>query len=222
MPYQGVNPVTGKILQSFIEHSDRQMIDALTRADETFHRVWSIASCEERAEIIVRVASLMREQKEDLARLATLETGKRIEESRRELELSASIFQYYADNAEPSVAPRRLNSSAKNAHIGCSPLGVLIGIQPWNYPYYQLARFAAPNLMSGNVILLKHAPGVPQCSIAFERILNEAGLPAGAYTNLFLSNDQADALIDDPRIKGVAVTALAVPFIPSASNMASE
>src|ERR1700751_1966603 len=109
MPYQGVNPVTGKILQSFIEHSDRQMIDALTRADETFHRVWSTASCEERAEIIFRVRSLMREQKEDLARLATLETGKRIEESRRELELSASIFQYYADNAEPSVAPQRLN-----------------------------------------------------------------------------------------------------------------
>src|SRR3989441_9488915 len=99
-----------------------------------------------------------------------------------------------------------LNSVMGDAHIECSPIGVLIGIQPWNYPYYQLARFVAPNLMSGNVILLKHAPGVPQCALAFERILTEAGLPAGAYTNLFLSNEQVGMLIDDPRVRGIALT----------------
>jgi succinate-semialdehyde dehydrogenase/glutarate-semialdehyde dehydrogenase len=114
--------------------------------------------------------------------------------------------KYYADNAEKFLADRALDSSVKDAHIEYSPIGVLIGIQPWNYPYYQLARFAGPNLMAGNVILLKHAPGVPQCALAFERILKEAGVPAGVYTNLFLSNDQVGALIDDERVRGVALT----------------
>lgn len=222
MPYQAVQPASGESLQSFIVHSDQQMIDALTRADETFHRIWSIAPYKERAKIIRRAASLMREQREDLAHLATLEMGRRIEETRGEVELSASILQDYADDAEWLLAPRPLNPSTGDAHVKYSPLGVLIGIQPWNYPYYQLARFTAPNLTSGNVILLKYAPGLPQCAIAFERILNEAGLPEGAYANLFLSNDQTGALIGDPRIKGVALTALAVPPRPAKSNLASE
>jgi succinate-semialdehyde dehydrogenase/glutarate-semialdehyde dehydrogenase len=135
-----------------------------------------------RAKYIGKAAALMLEQKEDLARLATIEMGKRIAEGRGEVEISAAILKYYADNAEKFLAPRQLNSAMADAHIEYSPIGVLIGIQPWNYPYYQLARFAAPNLMSGKLILLKHAPGVPQCALAFERILTEAGLPAGAYT----------------------------------------
>jgi succinate-semialdehyde dehydrogenase / glutarate-semialdehyde dehydrogenase len=206
MPYQSVNPATGELLQVFEEHTDRQMMDALAAADKTYREVWSFPPYRERAKYIGRAAALMLEHKEALARLATIEMGKRIAESRGEVELSAAILSYYAENAEKFLAPRELNSAMGDAHIECSPIGVLIGIQPWNYPYYQLARFAAPNLMSGNVILLKHAPGVPQCALAFERILTEAGLPAGAYTNLFLSNEQVGTLIDDPRIKGVALT----------------
>jgi succinate-semialdehyde dehydrogenase / glutarate-semialdehyde dehydrogenase len=206
MPYQSVNPATGEVLQVFKEHTDQQMMDALAAADKTYREIWSTAPYKERAKYIGKAAALMLEQKETLARLATIEMGKRIAEARGEVELSAAILSYYAENAEKFLAPRPLNSVMGDAHIECSPIGVLIGIQPWNYPYYQLARFAAPNLMSGNVILLKHAPGVPQCALAFERILTEAGLPAGAYTNLFLSNDQVGMLIDDPRIKGVALT----------------
>ena len=123
-----------------------------------------------------------------------------------EVELSASILQYYADHAETFLAPRPLNSIAGDAYIEYSPLGVLVGVQPWNYPYYQLARFAAPHLTSGNVMLVKHAPGVPQCALAFEQLLLEAGAPRGAYTNAFLSNDQVAKLIDDPRTRGVALT----------------
>ena len=104
--------------------------------------------------------------------------------------IGASILQYYADHAETFLATRPLNSIAGDAYIEYSPLGVLIGVQPWNYPYYQLARFAAPHLTSGNVMLVKHAPGVPQCAVAFEQLLFEAGAPRGAYTNVFLSNDQ--------------------------------
>jgi succinate-semialdehyde dehydrogenase / glutarate-semialdehyde dehydrogenase len=143
---------------------------------------------------------------EELARLATLEMGKRIAESRGEVELAASIMQYFADNAEAFLAPKKLNSIMGDAHLEYSPLGVLLSIQPWNYPYYQLARFAAPHLMAGNTLLVKHAPGVPQCALAFEEVLLEAGIPDGVYTNLFLSNDQAGSLIDDPRVKGIALT----------------
>jgi succinate-semialdehyde dehydrogenase / glutarate-semialdehyde dehydrogenase len=115
-------------------------------------------------------------------------------------------MQYYADNSERFLAPRVLTSTTGEAYVENSPIGVLIGIQPWNYPYYQLARFVGPNLMSGNVILLKHAPGVPQCALAFEQVLTDAGLPAGVYTNLFISNDQVTTLIDDPRTRGLALT----------------
>ena len=193
-------------MQVFEEHTNQQMMNALAAADKTYREFWSTAPYKERAKYIGRAARLMLEQKEALARLATIEMGKRIAESRGEVELSAAILNYYAENAEEVLAPRELNSVMGDAHIECSPIGVLIGVQPWNYPYYQLARFAAPNLMSGNVILLKHAPGVPQCALAFERILAEAGLPAGAYTNLFLSNEQVGMLIDDPRTRGIALT----------------
>ena len=205
MSYRSVNPATGEVLKIFTEHTDEQMMNALATADKAF-RTWPARPFSERSEIIGRSAQILLEKKEELARLATLEMGKRIAESRGEVELSAAILNYYAQNAEKLLAPRELNSVMGDAHIECSPIGVLIGIQPWNYPYYQLARFAAPNLMSGNVILLKHAPGVPQCALAFERILTEAGLPAGAYTNLFLSNEQVGLLIDDPRIRGIALT----------------
>ncbi len=206
MPYQSVNPATGELLRVFEEHTDRQMMDALATADNTYRKLWSMMPYRERAKYIGRAAALMLQQKEALARLATIEMGKRIAEGRGEVELSAAILSYYAENAEKFLAPRQLNSVMGDAHVECSPIGVLIGIQPWNYPYYQLARFAAPNLMSGNVILLKHAPGVPQCALAFERILTEAGLPLGVYTNLFLSNDQVGVLIDDPRVRGIALT----------------
>lgn len=132
--------------------------------------------------------------------------GKRIAESRGEVELSASILQYFADNAQAFLAPKKLNSVMGDAHLEYSPLGVLLSVQPWNYPYYQLARFVGPHLMSGNVILLKHASGVPQCALAFEQVLQQAGVPEGVYTNLFLSNDQAGRLIDDPRVTGIALT----------------
>jgi succinate-semialdehyde dehydrogenase/glutarate-semialdehyde dehydrogenase len=206
MPYKSVNPATGEVLSTFTEHTDQQMFDALSQADRTFREAWSKLPYPQRAKTIAKAAALMLERKEELARLATLEMGKRLAEARGEVDLSASILQYYADNAETFLAPRTIASSMGDARIECSPLGVLIGVQPWNYPYYQLARFAAPNLMAGNTILLKHASGVPQCAVAFEKILDDAGLPNGAYTNLFLTSDQVGALIDDPRIVGVALT----------------
>ncbi len=205
MSYASVNPATGEVLRNFTEHTDEEMWDALTTADQAF-RPWASRPFSERSKIIGRSAQLLLEKKEELARLATLEMGKRIAESRGEVELSASIMQHFADNAESLLAPKKINSAMGDARLEYSPLGVLLSIQPWNHPYYQLARFVGPHLMSGNAVLLKHAPGVPQCALVFERVLREAGVPEGVYTNLFLNNDQSGALIDDPRVKGVALT----------------
>lgn len=205
MSYRSVNPATGEVLRTFAQHTDQQMWETLAIADEAF-RTWASRPFKERSKIIGRSAKILLENKEDLARFATLEMGKRIAESRGEVELSASIMQYFADNAETFLAPKKLNSVMGDARLEYSPLGVLLSIQPWNYPYYQLARFVGPHLMSGNVILLKHASGVPQCALAFEQVLRDAGVPEGVYTNLFLSTDQAGSLIDDPRVKGIALT----------------
>jgi succinate-semialdehyde dehydrogenase/glutarate-semialdehyde dehydrogenase len=205
VPYNSVNPATGEVLKTFAEHTDEQVWNALATADRAFG-TWSARPFNERSKIIGMSAQILLEKKEPLARLATLEMGKRIAESRGEVDLSAAILQYFADQAEAFLAPKKLNSVMGDARLEYSPLGVLLSIQPWNYPYYQLARFVGPHLMSGNVILLKHAPGVPQCALAFEAALREAGVPEGVYTNLFLSNDQAGALIDDPRVKGIALT----------------
>jgi succinate-semialdehyde dehydrogenase/glutarate-semialdehyde dehydrogenase len=205
VPYRSVNPATGEVLKTFPEHTDQQVMDALAAADRAF-RTWSARPFSERSKIIGQCSQVLLKRKEELARLATLEMGKRIAESRGEVELSASIMQYFADNAEAFLAPKTFKSVTGDARLEYSPFGVLLSIQPWNYPYYQLARFAGPHLMSGNVMLLKHAPGVPQCAVAFDQVLKEAGVPEGVYTNLFLSNDQAGALIDDPRVKGIALT----------------
>ena len=205
MSYRSVNPANGEILKTYAEHTDQEMMEALSTADNAFPS-WAALAVVERAKIISRAAKLLLERKSELAKLATLEMGKRIAESHGEVELSAAILQYFADHAAEFLAPQKLSSEMGDAHLEFSPFGVLLSIQPWNYPYYQLSRFVGPHLMSGNVMLLKHAPGVPQCAVAFEQVLRDAGVPAGVYTNLFLSNDQAGALIDDPRVKAIALT----------------
>ena len=148
----------------------------------------------------------MRERKQALAELVTREMGKLIQQSMGEVSLSASILDYYAEHAEAFLAPEALQTPKGQAVVESSPLGVLFGVEPWNYPYYQVARFAAPNLMAGNVVMVKHASNVPRCALAFEALLLEAGAPQGAYTNLFASKDQVARLIADPRVRGVALT----------------
>ncbi len=206
MAYQSINPFNGELLQKFDQHTDAQMESALAKAESTFQHIWSKATFRDRAGVVGRVASLMLERKESLARLAAIEMGKRISEGRAEVEMSAAILQYFADHAEAFLAPQVIDTAMGDAHLEFSPLGVLIGVQPWNFPYYQLARFAAPNLMAGNVLLVKHSSSVPQCALAFQQLFTDAGAPCGAYANLFVSSDQVGALLDDPRTKGVALT----------------
>jgi succinate-semialdehyde dehydrogenase/glutarate-semialdehyde dehydrogenase len=205
MSYQSVNPYDGKILKSFEELSDKQLETALETAATCFES-WRQKSFADRAVVAAKAAALMRARVDEFARPVTLEMGKLIEEARGEVALSADIIDYYARNAERFLAPQHLNPGSGEAVVESTPFGVLFGVQPWNFPYYQLARFAAPNLMAGNVVMVKHAGCVPQCAIAFEMLWLEAGAPAGVYTNLFISYDQVNRVIDDPRIKGVALT----------------
>jgi succinate-semialdehyde dehydrogenase / glutarate-semialdehyde dehydrogenase len=156
--------------------------------------------------VVAKAATIMRTHADEFARPVTLEMGKLTAEACGEVMLSAEIIDYYADNAERFLAPETLRPSSGEAQIVNTPLGVIFGVQPWNFPYYQLARFAAPNLMAGNVVMVKHAGCVPQCAVAFEKLWMEAGAPSGAYTNLLISHDQVNRVIDDPRIKGVALT----------------
>ena len=205
MSYQSVNPSDGKTLKTFAEHTDDQLETALQTAATCFES-WRRTTFAERAVVAAKAAAIMRARIDEFARPVTLEMGKLFAQARGEVILSADIIDYYAMNAERFLATENLQPSAGEAEVESTPFGVLFGVQPWNFPYSQLARFAAPNLMAGNVVMVKHAGCVPQCAIAFEKLWLEAGAPAGAYTNLLISHDQVNRVIDDPRIKGVALT----------------
>ena len=203
--YQSVNPYNGKTFKTFEELTDPQLETAIKTAATCF-ATWRNKTFAERAVIVAKAAALMRAHADDFAKPVTLEMGKLIGEAQGEVALSADIIDYYARNAERFLAPQNSKPASGEAEIVSTPFGVLFGVQPWNFPYYQLARFAAPNLMAGNVVMVKHAGCVPQCAIAFEKLWRDAGAPAGAYTNLLISHDQVNRVIDDPRIKGVALT----------------
>jgi len=206
MAYQSTNPYNGQIVKSFDDIDDAQLESKLTAAQACFEQVWRHKSFAERKAVLSRAAALMRERTQAFAELITIEMGKLIAQSEGEVKLSAAILDYYAEHAEAFLAPEKLDTAKGDAVVESSPIGVLFGVEPWNYPYYQIARFAAPNLMAGNVVMVKHASNVPQCALAFERLLEEAGAPVGAYTNLFISKDQVAQVIDDDRIRAVALT----------------
>lgn len=204
--YSTVNPATGEQVAEFSELTDDEARAALALAGEAFVS-WRARPLSERVDVVKRIAELHREQKAELASLITLEMGKPIAQARGEVELVASIYDYYADHAEEFLADETLDIVGPGiALVKTEPVGVLVGIMPWNYPYYQVARFAAPNLILGNTILLKHARNCPQSALAIARVFSEAGLPDGVYTNLFSNNGQIAEMIADPRVQGVSLT----------------
>jgi succinate-semialdehyde dehydrogenase / glutarate-semialdehyde dehydrogenase len=205
MAYKSVNPYDGKTLQTFEQLTDQQLAEKLATAATCF-QTWKQKTYSERAVIVAKAAAHMRAHVDDFAKLATLEMGKRIDEARGEVNFSANILDYYAKNAEGFLAPEKLKPTHGEAHMESSPIGVIFCVEPWNFPFYQLARVAGPHLMAGNVVVVKHSSNVPQCAIAFEKLWLDAGAPAGLYTNLFISHEQSNQVIDDPRVKGVALT----------------
>jgi succinate-semialdehyde dehydrogenase / glutarate-semialdehyde dehydrogenase len=206
--YAVINPATGETLKTYPTISDDALKAAIAKADQT-HREWSESTTvKERAELIRRVGQLHTENRERLGEIIVREMGKPIEQAMGEVDFCEAIYSFYADNAEDLMADEQIKllDGAGSAFIRRTSQGVLLGIMPWNYPYYQVARFAGPNLVIGNTILLKHAPQCPESAEAMEQIFREAGFPEGAYTNIYASNEQIEWVIADPRVRGVSLT----------------
>lgn len=204
--YSVVNPATGEKLKTYDTFTDAQIDDAIARAYAAT-APWGDTPATERAAIIRRIAELHRERRDELARIIVREMGKPLTAAEGEIDFAADIIEYYADNIEPITADQPLPILGDGTGvIRRSPLGVLLGIMPWNFPAYQVARFAAPNLAIGNTIVLKHAPQCPESAAFLEQIYRDAGLPDGAYVNVYATNDQAATIVADSRVRGVSVT----------------
>ena len=206
--YAVVNPASGETVADYPEISDEDLSAAITAAEET-HRNWGLkTSIAERASLVKRVAELHSERREDLAEIIVREMGKPMEQALGEVDFCVAIWGFYADNAEDFLKdePISLLAGDGTAVIRRASVGPLLGIMPWNFPYYQVARFAAPNLVLGNTIVLKHAPQCPESAEAIQKLFTEAGFPEGAYENVYATNEQIEWVIADPRVRGVSVT----------------
>ncbi|WES64456.1 NAD-dependent succinate-semialdehyde dehydrogenase [Microbacter sp. GSS18] len=203
--YAVVNPATGETLATYPTITDEGLQAAIARSDAAY-RSWRDVPVAERAAKIRRVAELHRERKDELAAIIVREMGKPLSHAEGEVDFAADITEFYADNAEKITGDQPLDILGEGtAVVRRSPLGVLLGIMPWNFPYYQVARFAAPNIVVGNTILLKHAPQCPESAAALEDMYREAGLE-DVYINIYATNDQAATVVADPRVQGVSVT----------------
>jgi succinate-semialdehyde dehydrogenase/glutarate-semialdehyde dehydrogenase len=204
--YKVVNPATNQVEREFPAATDAEIEQVLDRSARAYQS-WRTTAKDERTKVLQRVAELYKERIDDLAALITREMGKPTREAKGEILLVISIYRYYADQGPALLADTPLSPRAGGtALIRKEPVGSLLGIMPWNFPYYQVARLAAPNLMVGNTIILKHAPQCPESALAMEQIFHDAGLPEDAYINVFATNEQVADMIADPRVAGVSVT----------------
>jgi succinate-semialdehyde dehydrogenase / glutarate-semialdehyde dehydrogenase len=204
--YKVVNPATNLLEREFPAATDAEIEQVLDRSARAYQS-WRTTAKDERTKVLQRVAELYKERIDDLAALITREMGKPTREAKGEIALVISIYRYYADQGPELLKDTPLSPRAGGtALIRKEPVGSLLGIMPWNFPYYQVARLAAPNLMAGNTIILKHAPQCPESALAMEQIFHDAGLPEDAYINVFATNEQVAHMIADPRVAGVSVT----------------
>ena len=206
--YAVTNPATGEQIKTFPTITDDELDAVIALANET-HRTWlRSTTVEERAKLVRRVGELHTERREQLAEITVREMGKPTEQALGEIDFCADIYGYYADNGPDLMKdePIELLAGEGTAIIRRSSLGVILGIMPWNFPTYQVARFAGPNLIIGNAVLLKHAPQCPETAAALQAIYLDAGFPEGAYVNIYATNDQIARVIADPRVQGVSVT----------------
>src|SRR6201986_565542 len=203
-PYQVTDPATGEVTETFPFATDAEVADALAATTEAFAE-WKLRPVAERAAIVKRIAELFTERATDLAALITKEMGKRPGQAVGEAEFCTDIFNYYADNGPGLIANKPLPGH-DTARVEYRPVGPVLGVMPWNYPYYQVARFAAPNLIVGNTVILKHAENCPTSALAIAQIIKDAGVPEGVYVNLFATHEQVATMIADPRLRGVSLT----------------
>jgi succinate-semialdehyde dehydrogenase/glutarate-semialdehyde dehydrogenase len=205
MAIQTVNPFNNQVIQEFEEISDKELQNKIEVAHQAY-RSWKNTPIAERTALLLKVASIMRERKIELAQLITLEMGKLIKQSEGEVEMCASVYEYYANNAAEFLKDRPMKVDKGEAFIRLTPMGIILAVEPWNYPFNQAARLTAPNLMAGNTVMLKHSSNVPQCAAMIETIFKDAGAPEGVFTNLYLAGKRVAKLAEDPRIVGLSLT----------------
>lgn len=205
MSFQAISSVIQKEVKLAVEMTDAEVETAVANAVNTFEE-WRKTDYQTRAQLLYTVSGILLSKKNELAHIITSEMGKTLIHAEGEIKLSSEIFGYFAKNAKTFLADKILNSLHGKALIKYCPVGVLLGIQPWDFPFYQIARFTAPNILIGNTVLVKHANKFPQCAMAIEEIFIEAGAPFGLYNNLLLSNSRTSNLVSDKRIRGVSLT----------------
>jgi succinate-semialdehyde dehydrogenase / glutarate-semialdehyde dehydrogenase len=205
MPIASLNPATGEVLDTFDSLTENQIEEKLARASETFcaHRRTIFS---ERAAKMLRAAEILENEKQSFARTMTLEMGKPISAAIQEAEKCAWVCRYYAENAERHLANEAVETNATKSFVHFQPLGVVLAVMPWNFPFWQVFRFAAPALMAGNVGLLKHASNVPQCALAIEEIFRRAGFPEGVFQTLLIGSEAVQAVLADPRVAAATLT----------------
>src|ERR1700744_1098059 len=203
-PYQVTDPATGEVAETFDFATDAEVEGALAAATQAY-TAWRQRPVAERAAIVKRVAELFTERSADLAALITKEMGKRPAQADGEAEFCTDILGYYADNGPDHLADKTLPAHDP-ARVEYRPVGAILGVMPWNYPYYQVARFAAPALVVGNTVIVKHAENCPTSALAIAQIMKDAGVPEGVYNNIFATHEQVATMIADPRLRGVSLT----------------
>src|SRR5437016_1335041 len=205
MAIASINPATGETLKTFEPLSQPQLEEKLQRASDSF-RAYRGTSFADRARMMLRAAEILETEKKVFARMMTLEMGKPINAAVQETEKCAWVCRYYAESAEKHLSDQPVETNATKSFVRFQPLGVVLAVMPWNFPFWQVFRFAAPGLMAANVGLLKHSSNVPQCALAIEDIFRRAGFPEGAFQTLLIGSQQVPRVIDDPRVMGVTLT----------------
>ena len=205
MPIASINPTTGETLKTFAALDSRQVEDRLAKADRAFE-AYRRTSFAERANWLNEAGNLLEHEKAQLARIMTLEMGKLLRAAEEEITKCAKGCRFYAENAERFLAEQEIPTDTARNYVRYEPMGPILAIMPWNFPFWQVFRFAAPALMAGNAVLLKHAANVPQCALAIEDIFRRAGFPDGVFQTLLIETEAVRGLIDDPRIKAVTLT----------------
>src|SRR5947209_2010960 len=217
MSIQTINPTTGEVLETFEPFSQEQIVVALDEARRAFLR-WRTTSFADRAKHLHSVANYLRERKTELARTAVLEMGKTITEAEAEVEKCAWSCDFFAENAERFLADQKVVANATESYVSFRPLGVILAVMPWNFPYWQVFRFAAPALMAGNTTVLKHASNVSRVALEIERIFQEAGLPQGVLRTVLVPGSETTRLIKDPRIAAITLTGSEAAGVEVAAN----
>lgn len=206
MTFQTINPTTNELVKTYENHTEADIEQALSTAHALFKSEWSKGAIEPRLAVLERLADLIDARKEELARIATAEMGKLVTDARDEVWIIAEIARYYARNSREFLAPDKIDTALGEAWVEYHPIGVILAVEPWNFPYYQLMRVGAPAIAAGNPVIAKHAEIVPHCATVFEELVHEAGAPKGAWTNLFITTDQVADIIADVRVQGAAMT----------------